>query len=36
MSVLKKLSYLLAVGMTAASLSGVVLAADEMSPDAIA
>ncbi|MFM5402566.1 c-type cytochrome [Aeromonas veronii] len=36
MSVLKKLSYLLAVGMTAASLSGAVLAADEMSPEAIA
>ncbi|WP_172954942.1 c-type cytochrome [Aeromonas sobria] len=36
MSVLKKLSYLLAVGMTAASLSGVVLASDEMSPEAIA
>lgn len=33
---LKKLSYLLAVGMTAASLSGAVLAADEMSPEAIA
>lgn len=36
MSVLKKLSYLLAVGMTAASLSGAALAADEMSPEAIA
>ncbi|WP_378005064.1 c-type cytochrome [Aeromonas jandaei] len=36
MSVLKKLSYLLAVGMTAASLSGAVFAADDMSPDAIA
>ncbi|EKP0306675.1 cytochrome c5 family protein [Aeromonas veronii] len=36
MSVLKKLSYLLAVGMTAASLSGAVLAADELSPEAIA
>ena len=36
MSVLKKLSYLLAVGMTAASLSGAVLAADDMSPEAIA
>ncbi|BEE11557.1 cytochrome c [Aeromonas veronii] len=36
MSVLKKLSYLLAVGMTAASLSGAVRAADEMSPEAIA
>ncbi|HEH9404593.1 c-type cytochrome [Aeromonas piscicola] len=36
MSVLKKLSYLLVVGMTAASLSGVVLAADDMSPEAIA
>ncbi|MGL5339893.1 MAG: c-type cytochrome [Aeromonas veronii] len=36
MSVLKKLSYLLAFGMTAASLSGAVLAADEMSPEAIA
>ncbi|HHQ4553769.1 TPA: c-type cytochrome [Aeromonas veronii] len=36
MSVLKKLSYLLAVGMTAASLSGAVLAADNMSPEAIA
>ena len=33
---LKKLSYLLAVGMTAASLSGAALAADEMSPEAIA
>ena len=33
---LKKLSYLLAVGMTAASLSGAVLAADDMSPEAIA
>ncbi|CAJ1772340.1 hypothetical protein PEKONANI_00558 [Aeromonas jandaei] len=33
---LKKLSYLLAVGMTAASLSGAVFAADDMSPDAIA
>lgn len=33
---LKKLSYLLAVGMTAASLSGAVLAADDMSPGAIA
>lgn len=33
---LKKLSYLLAVGMTAASLSGAVLAADELSPEAIA
>lgn len=32
---LKKLSYLLAVGMTAASLSGAVLAADDMSPEAI-
>ncbi|MBR7631476.1 MULTISPECIES: c-type cytochrome [Aeromonas] len=36
MSVLKKLSYLLVVGMTAASLSGVVFAADDMSPEAIA
>ena len=36
MSVLKKLRYLLAVGMTAASLSGAVLAADDMSPEAIA
>ncbi|BCS49954.1 cytochrome c5 family protein [Aeromonas jandaei] len=36
MSVLKKLSYLLAVGMTAVSLSGAVFAADDMSPDAIA
>ena len=36
MSVLKKLSYLLAVGMTAASLSGAVLAADDLSPEAIA
>ncbi|WP_219272830.1 c-type cytochrome [Aeromonas jandaei] len=36
MSVLKKLSYLLAVGMTAVSLSGTVFAADNMSPDAIA
>ncbi|QSR71728.1 c-type cytochrome [Aeromonas jandaei] len=36
MSVLKKLSYLLAVGMTAVSLSGAVFAADNMSPDAIA
>ena len=33
---LKKLSYLLAVGMTAVSLSGAVFAADDMSPDAIA
>lgn len=33
---LKKLSYLLAVGMTAVSLSGAVFAADNMSPDAIA
>ncbi len=33
---LKKLSYLLAVGMTAVSLSGTVFAADNMSPDAIA
>lgn len=33
---LKKLSYLLAVGMTAASLSGAVLAADDLSPEAIA
>ena len=33
---LKKLSYLLAVGMTAASLSGAVLAADDMSPEAVA
>ncbi len=33
---LKKLSYLLAVGMTAASLSGAVLAANDMSPEAIA
>ncbi|MGN5138786.1 c-type cytochrome [Aeromonas sp. 164P] len=36
MSVLKKLSYLLAVGMTAVSLSGAVFAADDMSPEAIA
>ncbi|MGY3862979.1 c-type cytochrome [Aeromonas lacus] len=36
MSVLKKLSYLLAVGMTAVSLSGAAFAADNMSPDAIA
>ncbi|MGL5992714.1 MAG: c-type cytochrome [Aeromonas sobria] len=36
MSVLKKLSYLLTVGMTAASLSGAVLASAEMSPEAIA
>ncbi|KIQ81065.1 c-type cytochrome [Aeromonas jandaei] len=36
MSVLKKLSYLLAVGMTAVSLSGAAFAADDMSPDAIA
>ena len=33
---LKKLSYLLAVGMTAVSLSGAAFAADDMSPDAIA
>lgn len=33
---LKKLSYLLAVGMAAVSLSGVAFAADEMSPEAIA
>lgn len=33
---LKKLSYLLAVGMTAVSLSGAVFAADDMSPEAIA
>ncbi len=33
---LKKLSYLLAVGMTAVSLSGAAFAADNMSPDAIA
>ena len=33
---LKKLSYLLAVGMTAASLSGAVLAADDMSPKPMA
>ncbi|MGL4716594.1 MAG: c-type cytochrome [Aeromonas sp.] len=36
MSVLKKLSYWLAVGMTAASLSGVALAADDLSAEAIA
>ncbi|MBV7439631.1 c-type cytochrome [Aeromonas encheleia] len=40
MSVLKKLSYLLAAGIAAASLSGAALAAesaaDEMSPEAIA
>lgn len=33
---LKKLSYLLAAGMAAATLSGTVFAADEMSPEAIA
>lgn len=33
---LKKLSYLLAAGMTAATLSGAVFAADEQSPEAIA
>ena len=36
MSVLKKLSYLLAAGMAAATLSGAVLAADDMSTEAIA
>lgn len=36
MSVLKKLSYLLAAGMAAATLSGAVFAADEMSTEAIA
>ena len=33
---LKKLSYLLAAGMAAATLSGAVLAADDMSTEAIA
>lgn len=33
---LKKLSYLLAAGITAATLSGAVFAADEQSPEAIA
>ncbi|MGY3859817.1 c-type cytochrome [Aeromonas intestinalis] len=36
MSVLRKLSYLWAVGVTAISLSGAAFAADEMSPEAIA
>ncbi len=36
MSVLKKLSYLLVAGMTAAMLSGAAVAADEMSEEAIA